>query len=265
MITPNVVATDLDGTLLRNDSTLSGRTREVMRKVRESGTRVVAATARPPRVIEELFGGDDLIDVAICGNGAVLYEVGSHDVRLLHPIPDDVSRRVIAEIAAAVPGVGFAVETGHRVLFEPNYRYRPTLDNHRVPVATVDDLLAEPLVKVMVHLPEEDPDAAWALVSDSLGDVVACTWSAERAPLEIAATGVSKAATLAELCASWNVPAVAVLAFGDAPNDLPMLAWAGTGIAVANAHPAVLAAVEGRTASNDDDGVAAYLATLFAI
>ncbi|NUT33952.1 MAG: HAD family phosphatase [Hamadaea sp.] len=263
MIKPLVVATDLDGTLLRSDSTLSGRTRAELRKIRASGTRVVAATARPPRVIDDLFGDDDLIDVAICGNGAIRYEAGSHDIRILHAIPDEVIRRVVAELAAAVPGVGFAVETGQRVLFEPNYRYRPTLDNHRVPVATVDDLFGEDLVKVMVWLPDEDPDAAWALVRDSLGPLVECTWSAERAPLEIAATGVSKAATLAEVCAEWDVPAEAVLAFGDAPNDLPMLAWAGTGIAVANAHPAVLAAVEGRTASNDEDGVAAYLAALF--
>jgi hydroxymethylpyrimidine pyrophosphatase-like HAD family hydrolase len=50
-----------------------------------------------------------------------------------------------------------------------------------------------------------------------------------------------------------------VIAFGDAPNDVSMLAWAGTGYAVANAHAAVLASTPHHISSNDDDGVAQIL------
>ena len=82
--------------------------------------------------------------------------------------------------------------------------------------------------------------------------------------LELSAAGVSKATTLARLCAELGVDAADVVAFGDMPNDLPMLAWAGTAYAVANAHPSVLAAVERRAASNDEDGVAQVLEQLFA-
>jgi hydroxymethylpyrimidine pyrophosphatase-like HAD family hydrolase len=169
----------------------------------------------------------------------------------------------MAENLRLVPGAAFAVETGHRVLFEPGYRFRPTLDNDRVPVAAAADLLGDPLVKLMVWLPDHDPDGAWARLRPSLGRLVECTWSAERAPLEIAATGVSKAAALAALCREWQVDPAEVIAFGDAPNDLPMLAWAGTAYAVANAHAAVLAATPYRTAGNDDDGVAMVLERLF--
>jgi Cof subfamily protein (haloacid dehalogenase superfamily) len=263
VITPRVVATDLDGTLLHTDSTLSARTREALRKTRAAGTRVVAATARPARVVEELFAGDDLIDVAICGNGSNLYEVGSHELHVLHPLPAEVTRRVIDEITAILPGSGFAVETGHRVLFEPGYSYQPALDNDRIPVGTIAELLAEPLVKLMVLLPDQDPDAAWERLRPTLGGLIECTWSAERAPLEIAAAGVSKAATLAALCAQWDVPAEDVIAFGDAPNDLPMLAWAGIAYAVANAHAAVLAATALRAPANDADGVAQILEAIY--
>ena len=72
----------------------------------------------------------------------------------------------------------------------------------------------------------------------------------------------SKAAALAELCAQWSVAPEHVAAFGDAPNDLPMLAWAGTAYAVANAHPAVLAATPHHLPSNDEDGVAQELERL---
>jgi hydroxymethylpyrimidine pyrophosphatase-like HAD family hydrolase len=77
--------------------------------------------------------------------------------------------------------------------------------------------------------------------------------------VEIAAAGVSKAAALAELCEELGVMPAEVVAFGDYPNDLPMLEWAGHAVAVANAHPEVLAAVTEVTASNDDDGVAVVL------
>jgi hydroxymethylpyrimidine pyrophosphatase-like HAD family hydrolase len=74
--------------------------------------------------------------------------------------------------------------------------------------------------------------------------------------LEISASGVSKATTLARLCEQQGIGRHEVVAFGDMPNDLPMLAWAGTAFAVANAHADVLSAVDRRTASNDQDGVA---------
>lgn len=80
--------------------------------------------------------------------------------------------------------------------------------------------------------------------------------------VEVSAAGVSKAAALAELCDELGIAAADVLALGDYPNDLPMLAWAGRGVAVANAHPEVLAAADEVTASNDEDGVALVLETL---
>jgi hydroxymethylpyrimidine pyrophosphatase-like HAD family hydrolase len=82
--------------------------------------------------------------------------------------------------------------------------------------------------------------------------------------LEISAAGVSKATTLARLCAEHRVARDQVLAFGDMPNDLPMLEWAGHAVAVANGHPDVLAAADEVTTSNDDAGVARVLERLFA-
>jgi hydroxymethylpyrimidine pyrophosphatase-like HAD family hydrolase len=74
---------------------------------------------------------------------------------------------------------------------------------------------------------------------------------------------VSKATTLARLCDEHGIDAAEVAAFGDMPNDLPMLMWAGRSYAVANAHPEVLAAVDVTVAANDDDGVARTIEELF--
>jgi len=258
-----VIATDLDGTLLRDDSTLSDRTRRALRLARAAGARVVVATARPARVIDVLFGGDEL-DAAVCGNGAVVYEVGSTRVEVAKPLPGDLARWLISEIHSLVPELGFAVETGTRALYEPAYLYHPTHDNERFAVAGIDDLMVGPLVKVMVYLPHANPHDTWELLRPALGAAIDCTWSSPTAPaLEISAIGVSKADALAGLCSRWGVSPADVTAFGDAVNDLPMLVWAGTPYAVANADPRVLAATANHTATNNDDGVALVLERLF--
>jgi Cof subfamily protein (haloacid dehalogenase superfamily) len=259
-----LIATDLDGTLLRSDSTLSDRTVTALAKARAAGLRVVAATARPARVVEDLFGGTptDLIDIAICANGAARYHLPTQELTVDHPIPAALARHVMAEITRVLPGSAYAVETGRRLFFEPAYTFRPSLDYERYPVDTVDGALAEGLVKLMVQTPGDDPDGSWSKLVPSLGNLIECTWSADRAPLEIAMPGVSKAAALMALCDTWGYAASEVIAFGDAPNDLPMLAWAGTAYAVANAHPAILAATALHTAANDSDGVAVVVEQL---
>ena len=83
--------------------------------------------------------------------------------------------------------------------------------------------------------------------------------------VEISAAGVTKATTLALLCDELGVGADEVVAFGDMPNDLAMLEWAGTSYAMANGHPSVLE-LAGRVApANEDDGVAATLEELFGL
>jgi Cof subfamily protein (haloacid dehalogenase superfamily) len=258
---PRMIATDLDGTLLRTDSTLSDRTRDALHGIRKIGVKVVAATARPARVIDELFGVSGLVDMAICGNGSTFYDPDDGVVDIRHPLPTAVLRRVVDRIRDLVPQAGFAVETGFRVMYEKNYLFRPTLDRDRT-LVSLDRLLDEPSVKLMVWLPSQDPAVEWARLEPELGELISCTWSSERAPFEIAAPGVSKATGLAALCAEWDIDAAAVIAFGDAVNDLPMMTWAGTSYAVANADPSVRAAATDRTASNDDDGVAQVLERL---
>jgi hydroxymethylpyrimidine pyrophosphatase-like HAD family hydrolase len=270
VILPRVVATDLDGTLLRSDSTLSPRARAALRSARDAGLAIVLATARPARAVAEVFGAEDLADAAICANGAVEYDLVTGRMVVHRPLSPQLAAEVMVRIDEVLPGVAYAVETGHHVLHEPAYSYRPSLDSQRFPVASRAELVAQPLVKLLVLVPDGTAAAAWALLSPSLGDLVACTWSAGHgaadraypALLEISAPGVSKAVALADLCTQWSVEPDAVVAVGDAPNDLPMLAWAGRAYAVANAHPEVLAVAHEHLPTNDEDGVAVLLETL---
>ncbi len=253
-----MIATDLDGTLLRDDGSLSDRSRRALATARSRGIKVVAATGRPARVIDLVFPDCDLIDIAVCGNGTNLYVPGSGTIDILHPLPATTLNHVVETIVRLIPDAGFAIETGHRVLFEENYRFRPTLDTSR-DVVTRDRLLGEPSVKLMVWLPSGEPATEWARLAPLLGELVSCTWSGTSAPFEIAAAGVSKGAALTALAAGWDIEAADVIAFGDASNDVPMLTWAGTSYAVANADLVACRAATHATASNTDDGVALVL------
>jgi hydroxymethylpyrimidine pyrophosphatase-like HAD family hydrolase len=121
-----------------------------------------------------------------------------------------------------------------------------------------------PISKLLARVEGLNSDAMLARALAVVDDGVATmTHSSIDGLLEISAYGVTKATTLAEVIASRGFAAADVVAFGDMPNDAAMLAWAGHGVAVANAHPDVLAVVNEVTASNDDDGVAQILERLF--
>ncbi|MFE0629505.1 HAD family hydrolase [Streptomyces sp. NPDC058864] len=263
---PRLVATDLDGTLLRDDGTLSVRTLDALRTTAGAGAEVVLVTARPPRYLDALAAATGLTGTAVCSNGAIVYDIGSRTVTGSTPLALPVARRVAGALRDAAPGVGFAVETGHRLYRAPEYGHRlPEDADAEVPVRSLAELWTAPgpAVKLLAWSPVLDADALLATAEHAAGGRAQFTHSGGHGLLEVSSLGVTKAAALAALCASRGIPASQVVAFGDMPNDLPVLTWAGTACAVANAHPAVLAAVPHRTASNEDDGVARALERLF--
>jgi Cof subfamily protein (haloacid dehalogenase superfamily) len=257
-----LVATDLDGTLVHADGTISARTRNAMRAAEGAGLLLVLVTGRPPRwmaVIAEATGHTGL---AICANGALLYDMHTETVvasRLLDP---DVLLRVTRRLRSAIPGLVFAVEYGMDFAREPEYRHGWDIGLPSVRVADLDTILDRPAAKLLARHHTMDPDELLARAITVLGQDATVTHSSNHGLVEISAYGVTKASGLAELAAQAGVPAEDVLAVGDMPNDLAMLAWAGRSVAVANAHPRVLAAVDEVTASNDDDGVALVLERL---
>ncbi|GIG61495.1 hydrolase [Longispora fulva] len=265
-----LIATDLDGTLLRSGGVLSDRTADALRLARRSGATVVVVTARPPRFADPYAG---LVDLAVCGNGAVVYDPTARQIVASHALDVPTARKTADALRAALPGIGCAVETGHRVFLEPAFTWRCANDTEaccpepiQVELGSFEEVLdrAELITKILAHHPTMDVDAMLATAREALGDRVEVTHSGGAGLLEICAAGVTKASTLARMCAERGFLASDVVAFGDAPNDLSVLRWAGTSYAMGNAHPDVLAAVARRTLTNNEDGVAVVLEGLFA-
>ncbi|WP_445256481.1 HAD family hydrolase [Nocardioides aurantiacus] len=258
-----LVATDLDGTLLRTDGTLSPRTVTALADARAAGLDVVFVTGRPLRWAAQVFdhvGGHGL---AIAANGALLWDVGADRARLVRALDPAAALEVGQRIRAAVPGTMLAVETVDGFGLEPDYLpgHPLTQDARR---GAFEELVDAPVLKLLVRregVVADDYAAEVVAATDGLATV---TWSSSGSLLELSAPGVTKASTLELLCVELGIDRDAVVAFGDMPNDLAMLRWVGTSYAMANAHPAVLDAADRVAPTNDEDGVAQVIEQILA-
>jgi Cof subfamily protein (haloacid dehalogenase superfamily) len=269
-----MLATDLDGTLLRSDNTVSDETRDALAAAERSGLIVAFVTGRPPRWLHEVAAATGHRGIAIGANGAVTYDLHNETLLAEHAIDVPTLSAVTGLLRAAIPEIRFAVEYGLDFAFEPDYRHDweviPTSDRHGrpIPVATKAELpalLAKPAVKLLGKARDSDPDKFMDRVEEIVGQQVTVTRSGHSALVEISAIGVTKATGLAMLAESHGVDRSQVVAVGDMPNDIPMLQWAGRSYAVANAHPAAQAAADVvLERSNNDDAVAHLIQQLLA-
>jgi hydroxymethylpyrimidine pyrophosphatase-like HAD family hydrolase len=267
MSLPRLVATDLDGTLVRSDNTVSAYTQQVLAELDERDVPVVFVTGRPLRWAEDVFDHVGRHGLAVISNGALVWDVAGDRPVALRGIEPDVGLEVAERIRAAVPGSAFAIETLAGTSLEPQYRERHPVPpgSRRAPIAELLCGQSGPVLKLMARHEELGYQEFWDQAADAVGDLAVITWSSTSAMLEISAAGVTKATTLAVLCEDLGVEAAEVIAFGDMPNDIAMLTWAGTSYAMAAAHPTVIDAATHLAPSNDEDGVARVLASVFGL
>jgi Cof subfamily protein (haloacid dehalogenase superfamily) len=271
---PRLIATDLDGTLLDHERSLTPRTVAAVRSVLAAGIGFALVTARPPRTVTHLAGQLGGGITALCGNGTMLAEFGaaradlepSVETTLIHSFTAADAVAVVDRLRPLFPEAGFALETGFEIYFETAFRIGAVADRHRVLTDRLTGIAPQmpSIIKVLVRSPERGADDMVALALAALGVAAEISHSGGRGLLEIAPTGASKASALAWLCEREGIAASEVAAFGDMPNDLPMLRWAGLGHAVANAHPEVLAAAHRVVGHHAEDGVALALEELLA-
>ena len=264
MSLPRLVATDLDGTLLHSDGTVTARTREVLAELDARGVPVVFTTGRPIRWMDDLWvevGGHGL---AICSNGGIVYDVAEHRVRSALTIDPATGLRVGELLRAAIPGTTFALEKTTGFAREDTFlpRVAPPVE---IPTGPLEEIFDGTVVKMLARHDDFAPEPFWEQVEEVVGTLVTTTWSATGTLVEMSAHGVTKATTLSRLCAELDVAPEDVIAFGDMPNDLTLLAWAGTSYAMSNAHSLVRDVADHLAPPNDEDGVATVLAEVFGI
>ena len=269
-----LVASDLDGTVVGPDGAFRPRTLSALAACVERGIEIVFVTGRPTRWMPPIAAATGHRGLAICSNGAVLYDLGTEQVVGAQPLVRDVVLDVVQLLRSALgSGLGepsFALETLRGFRREPGYRAR-----HEVamaaPVGSITELLADDpgVIKVLCRTEVATSDAMLAvarLALDGVAEPVHSTGAGAVAGaggmLEISALGVSKASTLATVAAQRGIDQADVVAFGDMPNDVPMLRWAGRGYAMADGHPEAIAAADAVAPPFEQDGVAQVLEAL---
>lgn len=273
---PLFVVSDLDGTLLDRRERVSPHMREVVGRMAEQGTVFTLATGRPARWVLPVIEQLPVQPLCVCANGAVVYDSAKDEIVRAMELNSATLSTVIQRLTAgaegtALHGAGFAVERAGTSAFDradelfcvtEGYDHAWLSDEHKV--LSTEDLIAQPAVKLLVRNENVSSQELFDAVAPRLDPrEVHATFSWGGGLVEISAPGVSKRTSLEWIAERLGVQATETIAFGDMPNDLEMLGWAGTAVAMGNAHDDVKAAADLVTASNNDDGVAAVLARWF--
>ncbi|AOW95048.1 haloacid dehalogenase [Rhodococcus sp. WMMA185] len=263
-----MVATDLDGTLLRSDRTISPRTARAMEEARRAGVEIVWATARARHSVHELAQSCGFRGKAICANGAVILDLtdGSPKITATTTIAMESAAAAMNRVRAVMPGVAFANVGPTGFVAEPAYAALCEFTDHQrhpheMALSELLPLPDEPMVKIVARHP--DVSGAELYRTTVAAGVEGMELTHSGAPyVEMSASGVSKASALAELCAAEGISSSEVAVVGDATNDVQMLKWAGTALCPSNAIDDILALADRVLPSNDEDGVASFLESL---
>lgn len=261
---PKLIATDLDGTLVRSDDTVSEFTHQVLDRVRAAGIPIVGATGRGPRLAEltrnDIRAADYL--VMACGGWVIDQTDPAGPVILRQERLSGVTlAKLLTDLEAKVGPLTVMVEAGDGVDaplwgdFDPTWPY-PDLFERRARA----ECLSGDVIKAFARAADRDVDELLATAREIVPPEMASVTQAGLGFVEICPPGVDKATGLAVVAEVLGVDPAEVLVFGDMPNDIPMFEWAGWGrVAVSNAHPTVRLLADEVTLRNDDDGVAVYL------
>jgi len=262
---PKLVATDLDGTLVRGDDTVSAYTHQVLDRVRAAGIRVVGATGRGPRLAEltrndiraadylVMAGGGWVVDQSDPAYGPVVLRDERVPGAVLAGLLAELERRVgpLTVMVEAMDAPDSPLWGDH----DPTWRYQ-----ERFEARPRADCFTGDVIKAFARAADQDVDHLLAIATEVFPPELATVTQSGLGFIEICPPRVDKATGLAVVADALGVDPDDVLVFGDMPNDLAMFAWAGWArVAVANAHPSLLAAADDVTLSNDHDGVAFYL------
>lgn len=263
---PKMVATDVDGTLIDHDERVSDRTRAAVTALVADGVPFVLATGRPPRWVDPIVEGLGHAPLCVCANGAVLYDSATDRILGAYTLGIETLTRV-AEIAERVlPGCGLAAErvgaSAHdaatpQFVSAPDYEHA-WLNPDDTEVAR-HEVVAAPAIKLLIRMRGADSGQMRAALAPFVGDQADITYSTDHGLIELSAPGVTKASGLVTVAQRLGIDRDRVIAFGDMPNDVPMLELAGHGVAMANGHAEAIAAANEVTSTNVEDGVARVL------
>ncbi|MFI0543062.1 Cof subfamily protein (haloacid dehalogenase superfamily) [Streptomyces canus] len=257
-----LIATDLDGTLLRSDQSISQRTRDALAAATAAGAAHIVVTGRGVRWTRHILDDLGYDGLAVCAQGAQVYHAGEHRLLTSVTLDRQLAGVALAKIEAEVGPLYLAASRDGLdgdVLTGPGYAVTGALPS--LPFTDASDLWAAPLNKIYIQHPDLSDDQLAEAAQQAAGGFVTVALSGEGI-VELLPLGLSKATGLSLAARRLGLKAADTIAFGDMPNDIPMFAWASYGVAMADAHAELKAVADEVTSSNEEDGIAVVLERL---
>ena len=270
---PRLIISDIDGTFITSANRVTPRLRDTITRAVSTGAHFGLATGRPHRWLIPVLEQLPFAPVCVCANGAVVYDPATDTVLHAFELMPAEMAEVLTEVERALAGLhhGYGVERVGSSALDPEDEcflitpeYNPDAWDSRFGVVDKQTLISEPAAKLLVRCPEMTSAEMYALIAPRIDDTVAhVTYSMDEGLIELSRPGVNKAAGAQYLAERYGVSANEAIAFGDMPNDLELLRWVGTGVAMGNAKPVLRDAADHVTATNDEFGVSAVLETWY--
>lgn len=262
----HLIALDLDGTLLKDDKTISIKTKEVLKRAQNQGHVVMIATGRPFRSSEMYYRELELDTPIVNFNGAFIHHPLDHGWGLYHsPLDIKVAKEII-DTCRSFHFYNIIAEVMDEVYL--HYHDEKLLDifslgNPKVTTGDLKCFLNDSPTSLLIHTDEEQLKNIRSHLSDVHAEMVDHrSWAAPWHVIEIIKNGLNKAVGVKKAAEYYNIPAERVIAFGDEDNDLEMLEYAGRGVAMGNGIDPVKNIANDITLTNEEDGVSAYLSDL---
>jgi 5-amino-6-(5-phospho-D-ribitylamino)uracil phosphatase len=262
----HLISLDLDGTLLKDDKTISIKNKNILQKAREQGHIVMIATGRPFRSSEMYYNELELDTPIVNFNGAFIHNPKDHSWGTYHYPMDIKVAKEIVEACRSFHFYNIIAEVMDRVYF--HYHDEKLLDifslgNPKITTGDLRDFLNDSPTSLLIHTDENELIKIRKHLSDVHAEVIEHrSWAAPFHVIEIIKAGLNKAIGVKKAADYFQIPPERIIAFGDEDNDLEVLEFAGKGIAMGNAVDQIKMIANDITLSNEDDGVGVYLEEL---
>ncbi|WP_050614291.1 Cof-type HAD-IIB family hydrolase [Bacillus testis] len=263
----HLIALDLDGTLLKNDKTISAKTKSVLLALKEQGHEIMIATGRPYRSSAVYYKELGLHTPIVNFNGAFVHHPLSASWGTYHHPLDLTVAKDIVEACEDFPFHNIIAEVQDEVYFHYHDEKMIDLFQFGSPQITYGDLrnyLQASPTSMLIHTEEQDVAAIRRHLSDVHAEVIDHRrWADPFHVIEIIKTGMNKAIGIQKVADYLAIPKERIVAFGDEDNDLEMLEYAGTGVAMGNGIEGVKSVANHTTLTNEEDGIGLFLEEKF--
>ncbi|MCA1056761.1 Cof-type HAD-IIB family hydrolase [Rossellomorea aquimaris] len=263
----HLIVLDLDGTLLTDEKKISTSTLHTLTQARRQGHEVMIATGRPFRASEIYYKQMNLVTPIVNFNGALVHHPGDKNWEAIHsPMDLEVSKKII-EACHDFPFRNIIAEVKDDVYL--HYHDEKLIDvfmmgEPSISTGDIRDFLSEDPTSMLIHAEEKDVKEIRAHLDKVHAEVIDHRrWAAPWHVIEIVKSGLNKAVGIEKVASHLNIPQERIIAFGDEDNDLEMLQYAGTGVAMGNAITELKDIANEITLTNEEDGIGRYLQKRF--